>query len=167
LNEVFANHMPRFYGVAHRLIQNPADSEDALQEGLLAAFRHIDQFRGESNLSTWVHTIVKNAARMQLRKRRQRRETSITDDSGEGVDDPYLEFFVDRSLDPEEECARKERSRLLAKRVKELSPCCRSVIQLCVVEGLLHREAAQKLGVPTGTVKARLHRARKLLVGRS
>ena len=166
LNEVFVINMARLYSTANRLIQNPADSEDALQEGLLAAFRHLDQFRGESNLSTWVHTIVKNAARMQLRKKIRRRETSIPDESGESGEDRHREFFVDRSPDPEQECARKERSRLLAKRMKNLSPHCRSAVQLCIVDGLLLREAAEKLGIPTGTVKARLHRARKFLAQR-
>lgn len=163
LDEVFVLHKPRLYYAADRLIRNPADSEDALQEGLLAAFRHVDQFRGDSNLSTWVNSIVTNAARMQLRKRSRLRETSIPDDSGDTTNDRSRLFFVDRRPDPEQECARKERSRLLAERMKDLSPQSRSVVQLCVIDGLLLREAAQKLGVPTGTVKARLHRARKLL----
>jgi RNA polymerase sigma-70 factor (ECF subfamily) len=155
--------MPHLYYAADRLMHNPADAEDAVQEGLLAAFRHIDQFRGDSNLSTWLHSIVTNAARMQLRKRNRLRETSIPDDSGDTTNDRRTLFFVDRRPDPEQECARKERSRLLAERMKDLSPQARSVVQLCVIDGLLLREAAQKLGVPTGTVKARLHRARKLL----
>jgi len=165
LDEVLVLKMPQLYYTANRVMNNFADSEDALQEGLLAAFRHIDQFRGDSSLSTWLHSIVRNAARMQLRKKSRLRETVIPDD-GTTVDDRHKEFFIDTSLDPEEECAREERSRLLAKQLKFLSPYCRSAVQLCIIEGLLLREAAERLGVSTGTVKARLHRARKVLGAR-
>ena len=162
-DEVLILKMPQLYYTANRLINNPADSEDALQEGLLAAFRHIDQFRGDSSLSTWLHSIVRNAARMQLRKKSRLRETAIPDDGGSMADDRHKEFFVDTSLGPEEECAREEQNRLLAERMKVLSPTCWSAVQLCVIEGLLLREAAERLGVSTGAVKARLHRARKVL----
>ena len=166
LDEVLVLKMPQLYYTANRVINNFADSEDAVQDGLLAAFRHIDQFRGDSSLSTWLHSIVRNAARMQLRKKSRLRETAIPDDGGANVEDRHREFFVDTSLDPEEECAREERSRRLAEKLHSLSPYCRSAVQLCVIEGLLLREAAERLGVSTGTVKARLHRARKVLGAR-
>ena len=166
LDEVLVIKMPQLYYTANRVINNFADSEDAVQDGLLAAFRHIDQFRGDSSLSTWLHSIVRNAARMQLRKKSRLRETAIPDDGGANADDRHKEFFVDTSLDPEEECAREERSRRLVEKLHFLSPYCRSAVQLCVIEGLLLREAAERLGVSTGTVKARLHRARKVLGAR-
>lgn len=162
--------MPQLYHAANRIINNSADSEDALQEGLLAAFRHIDQFRGESRLSTWLHTIVRNAALRQLRKKSRLRESLILDDvvgDGERHEQFFQEkFLIDSNPDPEEACAREERKRLLAENLKFLSPHCRSVVQLCVIEGLLLREAAEKLGVSTGAVKARLHRARRILAKR-
>lgn len=165
LDDVFLINMPNLYFTAKRLLHNSADSEDALQEGLLAAFRHIDQFRGDSQMSTWLHSIVKNAALMQLRKKSRVRETSIPDDTAVEKD-RHKEVFIDSGLDPEEECAREERNRLLADKLKYLSPSCRLAVQLCVIDGLLMREAAQKLGVSTNAVKARLHRARKRLAER-
>jgi RNA polymerase sigma-70 factor, ECF subfamily len=167
LEELFLSKMPQFYRAAARVLQNPQDSEDALQNGLLSAYLHLDQFQGRSCLSTWVHSIVANAARMQLRKRRRSRTTSIDDDitneDGGWSDD----LLRDPHPNPEEECAREEQSRMLRDNMKHLSPSYRTVIQMCIIEGLLRREAAKKLGVPPGTVKARLHRACALLAKRA
>lgn len=169
LNETLSLKMPQLYHAANRIMNNYADSEDALQEALLAAFRHIDQFRGDSHLSTWLHTIVRNAALRQLQKRNRLREASIPDEAvadGERHEKFFEKFFIDSRPDPEETCAREERKRLLAENLKFLSPHCRSVVQLCIIDGLLLREAAEKLGVSTGAVKARLHRARRSLAKR-
>jgi hypothetical protein len=69
LQAVLSLRLPSFYRDALRLLGNAADAEDAVQEALLAAYKHIGQFRGQSQMSTWVTTIVRNCARMQLRKR--------------------------------------------------------------------------------------------------
>jgi len=61
-------YLPSFYRCALRLLGNRADAEDAVQEALLAAHKHLHQFRGQSRMSTWLTTIVCNCARMQLRK---------------------------------------------------------------------------------------------------
>lgn len=165
-NDVLVLKMPQLYYTANRVMHNPADSEDAVQDGLLAAFLHIDQFRGESRMSTWLHSIVRNAALMQLRKKSRLRETSIPE-GAEGEQPDYDALFIDSSFGPEELCARAERTRLLAEKLKYLSPHCRSAVQLCVIEGLLLREAAKKLGISAGAVKARLHRARRILAQRA
>jgi len=163
LEELFVSNMPQFYRAAARVLQNPQDSEDALQNGLLSAFLHLDQFQGRSSLSTWVHSIVTNAARMQLRKRGRSRTTSINDDIADEDGWRSDDVLIDGKPSPEEECAQEERARMLRERMRHLSPAYRTVVQMCIVEGLLRREAAQRLGVPPGTVKARLHRACALL----
>jgi len=167
LEDLFLSNMPQFYRAAARMLQNPQDSEDALQNGLLSAFLHLDQFQGRSSLSTWVHSIVTNAARMQLRKRSRLRTTSIADDIVDEDGWRSDDVLIDSKPSPEEECAREERSQMLRERMRHLSPAYRSVVQMCIIEGLLRREAAQKLGVPAGTVKARLHRACALLAKRA
>ncbi len=166
LEELFLSNMPQFYRAAARMLQNPQDSEDALQNGLLSAFLHLDQFEGRSSLSTWVHSIVTNSARMQLRRRSRSRTTSIDDDISDEDSWRSDDVLVDPKPNPEEECAQEEQVRMLRERMRHLSPAYRTVVQMCVVEGLLRREAAQKLGVPSGTVKARLHRACALLAKR-
>src|SRR6201984_2651559 len=69
LQRVFSLSLPSFYRRAFRLLGNRADAEDAVQEALLAAHKHLHQFRGQSQMFTWLTTIVCNCARMQLRKR--------------------------------------------------------------------------------------------------
>lgn len=166
LEEFFVSNMPQLYRAAARMLQNHQDSEDALQDGLLSAFRHLDQFEGRSSMSTWLYSIVKNAARMQFRKRSRSRTTYFADDLA--ADDGWRsdDVLIDSKPNPEEECAREERSRMLRERVSNLPPAYRTVVQMCIIEGLLRREAARRLGVPTGTVKARLHRACALLARR-
>lgn len=66
--EVLSRHLPSFYRYALRLLGNTADAEDAVQDALLAAYRHIDQFRGQSRMTTWLTAIIRNCALMQLRK---------------------------------------------------------------------------------------------------
>ena len=166
LEELIFSNVPQLYRAAARMLQNPQDSEDALQDGLLSAFLHFDQFQGRSRLSTWVHSIVTNAARAHLRKCSHLRTTSIADDIANEDGRWPADLLIDSKPSPEEECAREEQCRILRERVTNLSPAYRSVVQMCVIEGLLRREAAEKLGIPTGTVKARLRRACALLRGR-
>jgi RNA polymerase sigma-70 factor, ECF subfamily len=69
MKEALSLRLPSFCRCALRLLDNAADAEDAVQEALLAAYRHIDQFKGQSQMTTWLTTIVRNCALMQLRKR--------------------------------------------------------------------------------------------------
>src|SRR6202521_3292687 len=69
LQEVLSLRLPSCYRCAFRLLGNAADAEDAVQEAVLAAYKHINQFKGQSQISTWLTTIVRNCALMQLRRR--------------------------------------------------------------------------------------------------
>jgi RNA polymerase sigma-70 factor (ECF subfamily) len=69
LDEVLARYLPRFYRYALRYLGNAADAEDAVQDAVVSADRHLAQFRQEAQISTWLVAIVVNSARMQLRRR--------------------------------------------------------------------------------------------------
>ena len=69
LDSVVSRYLPMFYRRAFRLLGNMADAEDAVQDALLSAYKHLGQFRGQAQLSTWLTTIVTNAALMKLRRR--------------------------------------------------------------------------------------------------
>ena len=160
LQKVLSLSSPSFYRCALRLLGNRADAEDAVQEALVAAHKYLHQFRGQSQMSTWLTTIVRNCALMQLRKRPRQIHTPLDEQIGE--DERYFisERLADTRPTPEEECRNSELAAHLRKCTARLSPSLRRTFQLRVVDGLSILETAQVLGVPQGTVKAQLARAR-------
>jgi RNA polymerase sigma-70 factor (ECF subfamily) len=162
LNKLFASCMPRLERTARQILRNLEDSEDALQEGLLQAFRNLNQFQGRSAFSTWLHSIVKNAARTHVRKMKCRPQCSSETELLDGSESTLEELSVDPGLSPEEECARRERSRILLEVVQELPSRFQAVVHLCDIDGLDGKDAARKLGITKTALKTSLFRARRL-----
>lgn len=163
LHEVLACRLPSLHRSAYRLLGNAADADDAVQDALLSACRHLDQFRGESQISTWLTAIVFNSARMRLRHRRRNVHVSLDEPIGEERQYSVSQRLVGPGPNPEEECRNSELTRHLKRFMSRLSPTLRRTFQLRAMDGLSIRETAEILGLPTGTVKARLARARKQL----
>jgi len=163
LDRVVSRHLPMLYKRAFRFLGNVPDAEDAVQDALLSAYRHLGQFRGQAQLSTWLMTIVTNAALMQLR-RRHSGYFSLDQEQGEdGLS--FSERLSDSKPNPEEVCSTVEARHRLVEGIQRLSPKLRKTLQLRDIDGLTTKEAAHALRVPQGTVKARLARARAKLVG--
>lgn len=160
MKEVLSLRLPTFYRCALRLLGNAADAEDAVQEALLAAFRNIDQFRGQAQMSTWLARIVRNCALMQLRKRPRQIHLPLDEPTGEGEKYFVWESLADTRPGPEEECRNLEIGALLQACAVRLSPSLRRTFQLRVLMGLSIFETARILGLPHGTVKSQLARAR-------
>ena len=164
LDGVVSRYLPMFYKRAFRFLGNATDAEDAVQDALLSAYKHLGQFRGQAQLSTWLTTIVTNAARMQLRRRRRGSYLSLDEEQGEeGL--TFSEQLADSKPSPEEVCSTAEARDRLVEGLKQLSPKLRKAFQLRDIDGLTTKEAALVLGVPQGTVKAQLARARAKLYG--
>lgn len=163
LQHVLSNCLPSLYRRAFRLLRNAADAEDAVQDALLAAYTHMDQFRGRSQMSTWLSAIVHNCARMQLRKRARRLHLPLEEQNAEAYELTVSQRLAEQRPGPEEECRKSELSRRLHHCQTHLSPTLRRAFQLRDVEGLSIRETARILGIPDGTVKAQSARARKKL----
>jgi RNA polymerase sigma-70 factor, ECF subfamily len=157
---ILSSDLPSFYRKAYRLLGNTADGEDAVQDALLAAYTHLDQFKGQSQMSSWLSSIVLNCARMQLRVRR-RFTVHLDEPVEEGQVLSMSERLADSRPNPEDECRGTELRRLLTRLRSQLSPTLRTTFQLRDIEGLPVREIARILGIPSGTVKARSSRARK------
>jgi RNA polymerase sigma-70 factor (ECF subfamily) len=161
LQEVLSLHLSFFYRCAFRLVGNAADAEDIVQEALLAAYRHIDQFRGQSQMTSWLTTIVRNCALMQLRKRPRQIHLSLDEQTGGGKERYFVwERLADEGPSPEEFCRHFELSARLRKCAALLSPSLQRTFELRILDGLSIFETAQILGLPHGTVKAQLARAR-------
>jgi len=159
LEALFARHSGALYQSALKLLGNPEDAEDALQEGMLSAFKNLRRFEGRSKFSSWLTRIVINAALMRLRSQRAHQTVSADQPLGE-AELTLAEQLADPAPDPERLYAREEMRQLLDRNLTELSPEMRTAVRLRDIEGLSTQEAAEALGVPENTLKSRLHRAR-------
>ena len=157
--------LPQFRRVAMRWLRNPEDAEDAVQDAMLSAFRHIATFDGRARLSTWVMAIVFNAVRMQLRRRHRGHFVSL-DHAPEEGQWTISEVLADPRPTPEQIVAHNELRDLAARLTWGLPESQRAALRLHQHEGLSIRDAAQTLGVPEGTLKAQLARGRAKLVQR-
>jgi RNA polymerase sigma-70 factor (ECF subfamily) len=170
VNQVFAGHQDNFEGVisrfspmlfrvALRRLRNVEDAEDAVQDALLSAYKHIGQFEGRSQLSTWLTTIVTNVSLMKLR-RYSRHEMVSLDQNFENDGASLANKLKDEGPNPEKICARAELDEKLRRALEQLSPKQRNAIQMCELDGFSTREAANVLGISTNTLKSRVSRAR-------
>jgi RNA polymerase sigma-70 factor (ECF subfamily) len=161
LEELFGNCMPRLFRVADCVLHNYHDSEDALQDGLLSALRHIDQFRGNAQFSTWLYSIIRNSALAKLRRQRAHTMVSIDEQGGdEDAEWAAAEVPADPRPDPERGCEQSEISHLFDRMLDGLPPNYQAIIRMCDFEGFSGKEAAQRLGLSVSALKAQHHRAR-------
>jgi RNA polymerase sigma-70 factor, ECF subfamily len=154
-------HRDAILRLTQRILRNREDAEDAVQTAFLDALRHLGDFQGRSRFSSWLTRIAMNAAFMRLRAARRRTETSI--DQMAEREAPVSFHLVETRLNPEQQCSAKEDRILLGKAIDRLEPVYAEVLRMHHLQDLSAKEAARILGVPVGTVKARLHRARSRL----
>jgi RNA polymerase sigma factor (sigma-70 family) len=108
MQDVLARYLPRFYRRAYRQLGNASNTEDAVQNALLAAYKHLDQFKGQAQMSTWLAAIVTNCALMQLRRRPRQIHVSLNEQVGEDPDYCLADRLADSGLTPEDECRKSE-----------------------------------------------------------
>jgi len=155
-------HQPRIWRSALRMTRNRADAEDIVQQSLQKAFMHLSQFRGNSAFSTWLTRIVINEAFMLLRKTSYAVDVPIERSGGE--DDAALTLdFPYSGPSPEDSCFQQEQKQILSAALNELTPRARKAIELAELEELTTKEAARKVGVSVGAMKARVFQGRKKL----
>src|ERR1700724_2098914 len=165
LDTLFTRNTRTLYQTALRVLGNPEDAEEALQEGLLSAYRNLPRFERRSQFSTWLTRIVINAALMRRRSKRARPAVSLDDCASDG-ELPLAERFADESPNPEQLYAGTGLCDRMNKKLAEISPLLRKAFWLREIEGLSAEEAAHVLGVSRNTLKARLWRARQELAAR-
>jgi len=148
----------KIYRLALRMVNDPHDAEDVLQETFIKAFRALPQFEGRSSLSTWLYRIAVNEALMLLRKRKP--EAGIEDEANGSDEETGGMLLVDWCCLPEHELLNQETRIFLDKAIESLPASLRVVFQLRDVEGLSVRETAETMGISEMNVKTRLLRAR-------
>lgn len=153
------------YRLGLRMLGNPQDAEDVLQNTFINALTHLKSFEGRSNISTWLYRIAANEALMLIRKRKPEINFEPNEDAeGEdNVDGLRPKQIVDWSALPENELLSGEARHALDTAIDTLSESLRIVFLLRDIEGLSIKETADALGLTETNVKTRLLRARMFL----
>ncbi|MFN7018072.1 MAG: sigma-70 family RNA polymerase sigma factor [Fimbriimonadales bacterium] len=151
----------RLYNYLLRMVGNPADAEDLLQEVFLRAYQGLPNFDGRASLSTWLYRIATNLC-IDYQRRRARRVQTVSYLAGEDEDGETSEWeFPDmQTPDPMESALNQELQQVVEQAISLLSPKLRTVLLLYDVEDLSYEEIARVLNIPIGTVKSRLNHAR-------
>jgi RNA polymerase sigma-70 factor (ECF subfamily) len=152
-------YSPLIYRLALRMLRDPQDAEDVLQETFLNAYRALDRFEGRSSLGTWLYRIAANQALMRLRKVEP--PLVSVDDPVRGADGEEIpRQLFDWCCLPEEEFMSAESRAQLDIALGQLSSALRAVFVLRDLEGLTTADTAEALDISEAAVKTRLFRAR-------
>jgi len=148
----------RLYRLARGVLRSDSEAEDVVQETYVRAFTHLDGFRGESGLSTWLSRIAINVALGRVRRAKQNVEWA-----GARPEAEIIQFPLSSGADPEKSMAQREIRCVVEHAIDELSDDFRMVFIARVMEGMTIEETAGMLCIKPETVKTRLHRARAML----
>ena len=153
--ELVSRYQARLYNAALRLVNSPEDAADVVQDAFLSAYQGLNSFKGDAEFYTWLYRIAFNTAISLKRKRRPSLSLeSHARETGIDPDDPSDYVKPSASLErTEDECR-------LHAAIARLSSEHRDVLLLKDLEGFKYEEIAEVLGVPIGTIRSRLHRAR-------
>lgn len=141
---IVERHERRVYNLAYRMLGRPEDAADAAQDAFVACMRKLQGFRGASSFTTWLHRVTLNVCYDALRKRSRERPSEDTPDRL-APDDPANEAAA--AVD-------------VHRALQRVAEDFRAVLVLHDVQGMPYEDVAEALGIPVGTVKSRLHRAR-------
>jgi RNA polymerase sigma-70 factor, ECF subfamily len=161
--DAISRHLPMLHKRAYLYLGNPHDAEDAVQDALLSAYKHLDQFKGNARMTTWLISIVTNSAFTYLRRRPRLAHTSLDEPLAHNSSIRLSDTLIDVRPNPENECAVSEVHKHLLQIAGELSFESQRAIRLCGFNEMTASEAARIVGVPTKTLKTRLSRARSQL----
>lgn len=163
LSALLERHQRRLYNVVLRMLGRPEDAADITQEALLKAAQRITDFHGRSSLGTWMVRIAMNLALTHLRRRRARPGAGLDESSADGAPPLYAAMAETRELGPPESVEKKEQAAQVLAALARLDDEMRAVLTLRDIDAMSYEDIAAVLGVPVGTVKSRLFRARLAL----
>jgi RNA polymerase sigma-70 factor (ECF subfamily) len=150
------------YGLTLRILGRPEDAEDLTQETFLRAFRALGRYDPTRPFGAWLHTIASRLCIDHHRRNRAKLVSLSQTEEGTSGEERTIEL-TDPADRPDEEAEKSELARRLDALVQQLPPDSRTAILLRHQQDLPYEEIARVLGVPIGTVKARIHRARIML----
>ena len=156
--QIVSEHSSFVYNVAYRMMGNPDDADEVVQDTFLSAYRARDRFRGDAQVTTWLYRIATNAALMRLRKNSRKKEVS--------TDPTEVYQRIDRAdwADaPDRTALNNELSEEIQRGIEALPIDLKAAVIMRDVQGLTNEEAARVLEVSVSALKARLHRGRVML----
>jgi len=164
--EMFVAYRPKFVAMAHAILRNREDAEDAVQNAFVSGYLHLRSFEGRSALTTWFTRIVLNAALMIRRKRKSpwispQPETSTSDDGR------WMQGITASQPDPEMVYAERETFEFINAVLGKMKPALRQALTMTYYDELSGPEACALLGLSAGTFKARLFRAKRQLLNQA
>jgi RNA polymerase sigma-70 factor (ECF subfamily) len=156
----------KVYRLAIRMLRNPQDAEDALQDIFLQVHRGLPGFEGRSAFSTWLFRLATNVCLMKIRHRETEPSKLLPlEDYLPRQEDGEIPQMVDWTTRPEEALLSKESREKMMGALEKLPPEYRAVFVLRDMEGFSNAETGESLGISVAAVKSRLHRARLALRG--
>lgn len=158
---LLARYWDSIYYMLLKMVHNKDDAEDLTIEAFGKAFKNLRNYAPEFAFSTWLFKIANNNAIDFIR--RQKGKTLPIDNQGRNQEDESQVQLQANTLDPEEELIRKQKALLLKEVVDQLKPRYSKLVTLRFYQEYSYEEIARELGLPIGTVKAQLFRAKELL----
>jgi len=163
-DRIVHKYKKRIYSIIYNMTSNREDASDLAQECFIKAFRSLDKFQGKSQFFTWLYRIAVNTTLTHLKKNRLRRFFSFETIQEEGIHPEFVEALSSK-IRADRPVLLREMQEKLNEALQSLSPKHRTVLVLFEVEDLSHEEIAQIAGTTVGTVRSRLHYAKKHLQG--
>jgi len=148
--QLYRAHSGRVYAVCLRMVKDKTQAEDLVQEAFVRAWQKLNTFRGDSAFTTWLHRLSVNLTLTHLRNQKRRTDKVMSTDDLTPFEKPVNEKKSGEKLD-------------LEAAIASLPEKARQVFVLHEVEGYKHEEIATMMGIASGTTKAQLHRARRML----
>lgn len=155
----------RVFGFCARMIGDRAEAEDIAQDVFLTVYRNAGEFRGDSAFSTWLFRIAKNQTLNRI-KYLERRGRSARRADPEAADARIARLVDPDAAGPDEALADRQQAEMVQAAIEELAEEHRAVVVLRDLEDLSYEEISEITGLPLGTVKSRIHRARSALAKR-
>jgi RNA polymerase sigma-70 factor (ECF subfamily) len=154
--ELVCRYQDRLFNTVYRLLDNAEDAQDVVQEAFLSAYQSLDNFKGDSQFYTWLYRIAFNTAISLRRKQRMVLSMHSTRQTGGAVEP----LDASEYSQPEHALEKAEEDRRIHHALSRLSPEHKAVLIMKDMEGQKYETMAEVLGVPIGTIRSRLHRAR-------
>ncbi len=159
-NRLFEIYQSQVVNIAYGMLSDREDAYDASQEVFVRVYKNIGSFKEEASFNTWLYRIIANVCSDILRKRQKNSKVISISNMSDEENDMEL---PDDAPTPEENMELTERQRIVKNAISQLRDEYRIVITMCDIEDMSYDAIADMLGVPKGTVKSRINRARNAL----